>query len=153
MPISDDYRFTFDVQGYLHLRGALTPDEVAEYTRWMDEVEGVDVEAVNADDPEARKHQLNRPVSRVFDADPRFCRFLDHPVTEPYLIEFLGENYKHIDNEVYYTHPDYKGGGWHRGVSTHSTGHVREGAFICPMVKIFYCLTDVGPNEGEFEVV
>jgi len=153
MSISDDFRFAFDVQGYLHLREALTSAEVAEYTRWMDEVQNTDVQALNADNPDGMKYQLNRPVSRVIDADPRFARFLDHPAVEPFLIEFLGPDYRHIDNEVYYTYPGYKGGHWHRGVRPHPTGHVIDGKFICPMVKVFYCMTDVGPGGGEFEVV
>ncbi|MBC8076790.1 MAG: phytanoyl-CoA dioxygenase family protein [Chloroflexales bacterium] len=35
----------------------------------------------------------------------------------------------------------------------HPTGHLVAGQFICPMVKAFYCLTDVGPGEGAFVVV
>lgn len=149
----EDLCFAFDVQGYLHLRGVLTPEEIAEYTRWMEEAERTDVHALNSDNPEGMVHQLNRPVSRVIDADPRFGRFLDHPAVEPLLIAFLGENYKHIDNELYYTYPGYKGGQWHRGVRPHPTGHVVKGKFICPMVKVFFCMTDVGSGEGEFVVI
>jgi len=153
MPIPDDLRFAFDVQGYLHLRGALTPEEVETYRQWMNEAESADVRALNADYPEGMKYQLNRPVSRMFDADSRFARFLDHPEVAPFLAEFLGEDYRHIDNDLYYTYPGYGGGGWHRGVRPHPTGHVVNGKFICPMVKVFYCMTDVGPDEGAFVVV
>jgi len=153
MALTADQRFEFDLSGFLHLRGALTPAEVAEYTRWMDSVDKIDVKALNAATPDWMQHHLNRPVSRVIDADPRFARFLDHPVVEPLLSEMLGADYRHIDNDLLYTHPGYKGGGWHRGVKVHPTGHVRDGAFICPMVKVFYCMTDVGPNEGNFEVI
>jgi ectoine hydroxylase-related dioxygenase (phytanoyl-CoA dioxygenase family) len=153
MTISDDLRFAFDVQGYLHLRGALTAEEIAEYQGWMREVESADTQAINADNRDGMQHQLNRPVSRVFDADPRFARFLDHPVVEPLLFEFLGQDYRHIDNDLYYTSPGYAGGHWHRGVRPHPTGHVVDGKFICPMVKVFYCMTDVGAGEGEFVVI
>ncbi|MCC6443199.1 MAG: phytanoyl-CoA dioxygenase family protein [Armatimonadetes bacterium] len=153
MPVSDDDRFAFDVQGYLHLRGAMPPDEVAEYTRWMDEAEKTDLSTLNADNLEGMKYHLNRPVSRVVDADPRFGRFFDHPVVEPYLAEFLGADFRHIDNDLYYTYPGYAGGGWHRGVRPHPTGHVVHGQFTCPMVKVFYCMTDVGEGGGEFEVI
>jgi hypothetical protein len=107
---SNDLRFAFDVQGYLHLRGALRQEEVAEYTRWMEEVEETDVRVLNSDHPKGMKRQLNRPVSRVIDADARFARFLDHPAVEPLLVELLGREYRHIDNELYYTYPGYKGG-------------------------------------------
>jgi hypothetical protein len=153
MPISDDLRFAFDVQGFLHVRGALTAAEVAEYNHWMSEAENANVQELNADNPDGMKHQLNRPVSRIFDVDTRFARFLDHPAVEPLLVEFLGEDYRHIDNDLYYTYPGYPGGSWHRGVRPHPTGHVVNGMFVCPMVKVFYCMTDVGPNEGEFVVV
>ncbi len=153
MSITADSRFEFDVQGYLHLRGALAPAEVAEFSRWIEETQSADVEALNADFPDGRKQQLNRPVSRIVDADSRFARLLDHPVVAPYLTEFLGADYKHIDNDLYYTHPGYPGGKWHRGVRPHPTGHVVDGRFICPMVKVFYCMSDVGPGEGEFVVI
>jgi len=153
MAISDDMRFAFDLQGYLHLRGVMTASEVAEYQQWMEEVETAETDAINTDNPEAMKHQLNRPLSRIFDADPRFAHFLDHPVVRPYLVEFLGEDYRHIDNDLYYTYPGYKGGRWHRGVRPHPTGHVVNGRFVCSMVKAFYCMTDVGPGEGEFVVI
>jgi hypothetical protein len=153
MPISQDDRFAFDVSGYLHLRGALSAAQVAEYTRWMSDVDKIDVKAFNHDRLPLLDKHLNRPVSRVIDADPRFACFLDHPVSAPYLTEFLGADYRHIDNDLYYTHPGYKGGGWHRGVRARSNGHVSNGKFVCPMVKVFYCMTDVGPGDGEFTVI
>ncbi|MBT7099737.1 hypothetical protein HN937_20345, partial [Candidatus Poribacteria bacterium] len=52
MPISDDARFEFDVQGYIHLRGALTAGELVDYGRWIAGVESVDTSALNADDAE-----------------------------------------------------------------------------------------------------
>jgi phytanoyl-CoA hydroxylase len=153
MSVTPDQRIEFDVQGYLHLRGALPEQEVELYRQWIAQAEKADVKALNDNDPERLRHQLNRPVSRVLDADPRFCRFLDHPVARPLLIEFLGEDYRHIDNDLYYTHPGYQGGEWHRGVRPHPSGYVQDGCFVCPMVKVFYCMTDVGPGEGEFVVV
>lgn len=153
MTISADERFAFDVAGYLHLRGALTPAEVAEYSRWIADAQTVDVHELNAADPDGMKQQLNRPLSRMFDADPRFAHLLDHPAVVPYLTEFLGADYRHIDNDLYFTYPGYPGGPWHRGVSAHPSGHVVDGQFICPMVKVFYCMSDVGPGEGEFVVV
>jgi ectoine hydroxylase-related dioxygenase (phytanoyl-CoA dioxygenase family) len=153
MAISEDLKFEFDVQGYLHLRHALTQEEVAEYHNWVDSVQHTDVHALNDDHKDGMAHQLNRPVSRMIDADPRFACFFDHPMVEPFLIEFLGEDYRHIDNDLYFTYPGYKGGRWHRGVRPHPTGHVVNGQFICPMVKVFYCLTDVGPDQGEFVVI
>jgi hypothetical protein len=153
MSIPQDNRFAFDMQGFLHLRGALTPEELAEYAGWMDTAERTDVQALNADRPDGMREQLNRPVSRVLDADPRFARFLDHPAVAPYLAEFLGPDYRHVDNDLYYTYPGYAGGAWHRGVRAHPSGHVAEGRFICPMVKVFYCMTDVGPDQGAFAVV
>lgn len=150
--VSADERFLFDNQGYLHLRGALSPAEVSELLRLVEENKGKDIAAINEDASYAAK-QLNRPLSRMVDADVRFARLLDHPAAAPYLREFAGEDYRHIDNDLYFTYPGFAGGGWHRGVAAHPTGHVVDGQFICPMVKVFYCLTDVGPGQGEFTVI
>lgn len=150
--VSADDRFLFDNQGYLHLRAALSPEEVATYLRLVDENKGRDMATIN-EDPSYAKHQLKRPVSRMVDADTRFAPLLDHPSVEPFLVDFLGEDYRHIDNDLYFTYPGFKGGDWHRGVRAHPTGHVVDGAFVCPMVKVFYCLTDVGPQQGAFVVV
>lgn len=151
--ISKDERFEFDIRGFLHLREAMPASEVAEYVAWMNQAEETDLKSLNADNPKGMETQLNRPVSRMIDVDPRFARFLDHSVVEPYLVEFLGSDYRHIDNEIYYTYPGYEGGRWHRGVRPHATGHLVDGQFICPMVKVFYCMTDVGPGDGEFVVL
>jgi hypothetical protein len=150
--ISDDERFVFDNQGYLHLRGALRPEEVAAYLRLVEQNRDTNVQDLN-EDPANLPHQLNRPLSRMIDADVRFAQLLDHPAVESYLGAFLGEEYRHIDNDLYFTYPGYTGGSWHRGVQAHPTGHVVQGQFICPMVKVFFCLTDVGPDQGEFVVV
>lgn len=150
--VTADERFQFDNQGYLHLRGALGAEEVAELLQLVEENKDRDIAAIN-EDPSYAANQINRPLSRMIDADLRFARLLDHPAVERYLGEFLGEDYKHIDNDLYFTYPGYKGGDWHRGVQTHPTGHVVDGEFICPMVKVFFCLTDVGPGQGEFVVV
>ncbi|MDZ4720890.1 MAG: phytanoyl-CoA dioxygenase family protein [Roseiflexaceae bacterium] len=150
--VSADECFLFDIQGYLHLRGALHQDEVSELLRLVEENMGKDIAAIN-EDPAYAAHQLNRPLSRLIDADVRFARLLDHPVTALYLAELLGADYRHIDNDLYFTYPGYNGGQWHRGVQAHPTGHVVDGQFICPMVKVFYCLTDVGTRQGEFVVV
>jgi len=90
MSISQDQKFEFDILGYFHLRNALSPAEVAEYLDWGEQIQNTDLQTLNSDRPENLKHQLNRPVSRIFDADPRFACFLDHPAVEPFLVEFLG---------------------------------------------------------------
>jgi ectoine hydroxylase-related dioxygenase (phytanoyl-CoA dioxygenase family) len=41
----------------------------------------------------------------MIDADVRFAALLDHPAVEPYLVAFLGEDYRHIDNDMYFVVP------------------------------------------------
>lgn len=151
--ITSEHRFLFDTTGYLHLQQALPAADLHCCQAWAAEALTVDLDQLHADCVADRKHHLNRPVSRILDADPRFGLLLDHPAVQPFLAEFLGADYRHIDNDLLHTAPGYPGGGWHRGVSAHPTGHVVDGRFICPMVKVFYCLTDVKPGGGEFVVV
>ncbi|HTL53485.1 MAG TPA: phytanoyl-CoA dioxygenase family protein [Planctomycetota bacterium] len=153
MPLSPEHLFLFDTTGYLHLKHALPAADLQRCQTWAEAATCVDLKKLHADCPDEVKHQLNRPVSRILDADPRFALLLDHPAIQPFLAEFLGVDYRHIDNELLHTVPGYAGGGWHRGVDPHPTGHVVDGRFICPMVKVFYCLTDVHPGGGEFVVV
>ena len=87
LQVTSAHRFEFDHRGFLHLRGVLTPEELEEYGQWMKESEGFDVKKMPGNTIEALKAQGNRPVSRIFDADPRFLRFLDHAGVEPFLAE------------------------------------------------------------------
>ena len=86
--VSDDERFLFDNQGYLHLRGALTPEEVATYLGLVEENRDRDVRELN-EDPTNLAHQINRPLSRMIDADVRFARLLDHREIAPATCEAL----------------------------------------------------------------
>src|SRR5215208_4373353 len=71
--ISADECFLFDIQGYLHLQGALGKDEVSELLRLVEENMGKDIATIN-EEPAHAIHQLNRPLSRMIDADVRFAR-------------------------------------------------------------------------------
>jgi hypothetical protein len=152
MTLTPDQRFTFDVQGYLHIRAGMASEEIAEVRTWIDEALKLDLDTLGAR-REGDAKFLNRPISCILDVDPRFARFLDHPAVQPVLSEVLGREYRHIDNELYFTYPGYEGGPWHRGVRAHPTGDVVDGTFRCAMVKVFYCMSDVGPGEGEFVVI
>ena len=63
MPISDDARFEFDVQGYVHLKGAMSAAELSDYACWMSDVEGVDIPSLNADDSRSFASLLRNPQS------------------------------------------------------------------------------------------
>ena len=102
----------FDRNGYLHLRTAIDPDELCVLLQLVAEAERLskaDIVARNAqdfqdfgsgDDEHPERHQLNHPVSRIVDHDPRFGRYFDHPSVRPLLEIALGD-YRHIDNDLY----------------------------------------------------
>src|SRR6266540_987394 len=71
--VSADECFLFDIQGYLHLHGALRQDEVSELLRLVEENMGKDIATIN-EEPSHAAHQLNRPLSRMIDADVRLAR-------------------------------------------------------------------------------
>jgi hypothetical protein len=85
--LSDDEQFLFDNQGYLHVPRALPSSEVAAYLRLVEDNRDRDVNELN-EDQSYLSHQLNRPLSRMIDADVRFAALLDHPAVEPYLVTF-----------------------------------------------------------------
>lgn len=150
--LDPDLRFLLDTQGFLHLRGALAGGELAGLQALVEGVAAVDPASLPGRDPTPSRY-LDRPLSRVLDAEPRLVRLLDHPVLEPILRELLGAGYQHIDNDLLDTVPGYPGGGWHRGVRPDAQGYVRDGRFRCTMVKAFFCLSEVDPGGGAFALV
>ena len=99
----------FDSNGYLHLRAAIDQDELCVLLQLVANAERLskaEIIAKNAqdfgsgDDKHPERHQLNHPVSRIVDHDPRFGRYFDHPSVRPLLQIALGD-YRHIDNDLY----------------------------------------------------
>lgn len=106
MSMSAEEKFFFDLEGFIHIRGVLSPEEVAEANIAIDEHR---TEIRERLDPNLRNTQPNSPLAgdpkhgrrelagMLGWADPHcrpFRNLLTHPKILPYLTELLGPGYR-----------------------------------------------------------
>jgi ectoine hydroxylase len=144
-------REQFDRDGYLIIRGALTPDEVGRYTAALDRAYA----AVAADGRIQRGNSMHQ-LSAVANC-PEAAALLDHPATFGYVWSLLGWNihvyHSHLD--VHPPLPDRRpfrfewhqdGGRQNREIETDPRPRLS--------VKLAYWLSDVSePGRGNFKAV
>ena len=137
-------RYLFDLQGFLVIESALTPQEIA-----------------------ALNQQINQQTARFepqlsclrFDSllswDTAFRGLIDNPQITPYLTELLGSNFR-LDHD--YLHIIRHGKG-PIGTSLHGGGtpydpcqyySYKDGRMYNGLLAVAYNLTDVGSGEGGF---
>ena len=158
--VSAKDRFLFDIQGFLHLRGALAEsdrlallDEVTRQekldhddSRWNPASHGgkPDLPTKIVTDNQIRLNGLLR-MSPIFDC----C--IDYPTVIPYLYGFLPNaqlgNSWSISKGV-----GVPPGGWHRGFSVEEYW-VRNGKLHTRCVNTVFFLTDNGPDDGCMAVI
>jgi ectoine hydroxylase len=144
-------REQFDRDGFLVIRGALTPDEVGRYTDALNKVYAGAVA-----DGRVRQGSSMHQLSAVANC-PEAAGLIDHPATFPYVWSLLGWNvhihHSHLD--VHPTLPDRRpfrfewhqdGGRQNREIETHPRPRLS--------VKLAYWLSDISePGRGNFKVV
>jgi ectoine hydroxylase-related dioxygenase (phytanoyl-CoA dioxygenase family) len=149
--MTETQRFLFDLQGYILIEEALTPDEVRAY---RDAIYRLAREKIA--DP-ARWDERGEPrdfltVHRPIEKDPLFLEIVDHPSVLPILQQLVGEAPILIDNDAELTPRHNQRKTWHRGVGTHGYC-VEDGRFHCTMVKCIWYLSDVGRDENPTRIL
>jgi ectoine hydroxylase len=150
-PMTVEQREQFDREGYLVIRGALTPDEVAYYTEALDRVYKEQVASGKVKEGMAM-HQLEAVANC-----PEAVGLIDHPKTFPFVWSILGWNV-HIYHSHLDVHPQIKhqkpfrfewhqdGGRQNREIETDPRPRLS--------VKLAYWLSDVSAGgRGNFTVV
>lgn len=151
MPMTAEQREEFDRDGFLIIRGALSPDEVSFYRDALDRVYA----NASADDRLGSDGSLHL-LSAVTNC-PEAAGLIDHPVTFPYVWSILGWNV-HIYHSHVDVHPPLEarrpfrfewhqdGGRQNREIETNPRPRLS--------VKLAYWLSDVSePGRGNFKVV
>ena len=145
--VSDHDRYVYDVRGYIVLRGALSPAEVARFNAHLD---ALDPEAI--ENPDERDEKL----SWLFDVHDDFAALLDHETVLPYLYEFVDEALRidgayalvKLPGECVPLHARPQsprdGTGWY---------HVHQGQITSGLTGVEYALTDMPAGTGGFRVV
>ncbi|MCE9591257.1 MAG: phytanoyl-CoA dioxygenase family protein [Planctomycetes bacterium] len=158
--VRDQDRYLFDVQGFLHLRGAIAE---ADRLALLDEV--TRQEQLEHDDnrwnPASWGGRPDLPTKMVEGAQirlngllrmsPVFDRCIDYPTVCPYLYDFLPN--AQLGNAWSISKGKGVGiGGWHSGFPPADYGF-RNGRIHTRSVNTVYFLTDNGPDDGCMTVI
>ena len=149
--VSVEERFLFDLQGFLLLRGVLSPQECktlldtienvkARFTAQPEEVREGKWPAFETTTP----NQLR--FNGLFRLDPAFDALIAHPGVLQYLKTFMDQ--PHLGNAwMIQKSVGAASGGWHRGVSPTDYAF-RNGNSRTRMLNVVFFLTDNGPDDG-----
>jgi len=158
--VTRENRFLFDVQGFLHLKGALNENDrlemLAELTR-LEQMEHDDSRYLNPG-PGGRPAHRNKSVSSgqvrldgLLRMSAAFDRCIDYPAVFPYLCDFI-RGPQLINSWSISKERGCAAGGWHCGLGTEDYT-VRHGRISTRMINTIFFLTDNGPDDGCVAVV
>ena len=150
--------FNFDLNGFLLLKGALSPQEVDALNATLDAIPPLEPQEwhgrVHRQDyvADATTPPWGVNLQNIVEAGPAFENLIDHPSWLGHCREFVGQDDLYID-EHFVTIRDQPG----TGSPLHSGGHKRaqrtqfryhDGQFHCGEINILIALDEVGPGDG-----
>ena len=147
--LTKDQRKQWKTDGYLVLKGVLSPEEVQALLATVDEM-----------DTEFRKGE-NVTADSLFDKrnvmedNDIFVDLMDHPVTLPIVRELIGDYIQLSMSEVIIRPPNPKDQGYLHTDGGQAMRTIRVSRSSSPLqIKIHYFLTDIeSPESGNFTVV
>ena len=151
MPVTAEQRAAFDRDGYLIIRGALAPDEVAAAREAIDRVYA-SVARQGCLGPDGSMHLLSAVANC-----PELAGLTDHPATFPYVWSVLGWNihvyHSHLDVHPPVPAPVPFRFEWHQDGGRQSR-EIETTLRPRLSVKLAYWLSDVSqPGRGNLKVV
>jgi hypothetical protein len=141
--MTEEQRIRFEADGFLTVRGALSPDELAGVREAADVAE----KRWRADSSQLGiRSEVLEQVQAPIEYDDRLLALLWQPRVFPLVRALLGDDVSMIDNDFFITPPrtPRTHAGWHHDVGMSGVYHPRS----VLMVKVFYLLTDVDENSG-----
>lgn len=154
-------KYLFDVQGYLVVRGLLSPEEVSTLNAALDANADkmTDKEGTYLGNSTTLQGNSRRGILHGMLEWPRpwcdpFRELLAHPKAIPYLDTMLGRGWRLDHSPVLF----YASEGT-EGLKLHGPGHqfdgsqyyvYKNGIMRCGMVSFQFQLADIGPGEGGF---
>ncbi len=163
--VTDRERYFFDLRGYLVLKGALSPAEVADINAGIDALLPIEqgewkgfVHGHNYGDDDGINMQ------QIYEGGAAFENLIDHPSWIEKVKYFVGGadtfDYNHGPLFIDESFANVRGPG--EAIGLHSGGHqgvkrtqfrYHNGAFQCGQINILMALTDIGPGDGSTMVV
>ena len=159
--VTDSDIFLFDLRGYLHLKGALDREHVAEMNAILDDVPPLEAGAwygyVHAHTYGDVTSGTN--LQQIYEAGEPFERVIDHPAWFDKVKHFVGGegsfDYHHgplfIDENFVTLRGPGEAIGIHSGGAAYTKRNqyrVKDGHFMCGQVNILMALTEIGPGDG-----
>lgn len=151
---SRDQKAQFERDGFLIVRGALSPDEIAQYTGIVDGL---------AEDERREKSLAADATIEIRNAiarDAALLPLLDHPLALGAMLDILGWNIQLTTSHVFVrpatpaAQASFKAIDWHRDGPAPGGFPIVNGALPRMYAKIGYFLTDLSePDRGNLRVV
>jgi hypothetical protein len=163
--ITDHDIFFFDLQGFLHLKGALTKDEVKDLNDGLDSIPRLEpgewyghVHSHTYGDRDGRNYQ------QIYEAGEPFEKLIDHPSWFDKVRHFMGTEGSFdethgplfIDEDFANFRSPGEGIGLHNGGQlgiSRCQFRFHHGKFHCNQINVIMALTDIGPGDGGTVVV
>jgi len=163
--LTDRDVFFFDLQGFVLLRGAISPDHVAQCNAILDELQ-------DTRHGEWRGHVHGHTfggkdglnLQQIYEAGEPFERLIDNPSWIEHVKRFVGGEgtFDHHHGAVYVDENFASIRGPGEAIGVHSGGHshcmrtqfhVANQKFHCGQINVLFALNDVGPGDGATMVV
>ena len=163
---SDLDEYLFDLNGFIILRGVLTPEEVADANARIDAIPRSLPRSGWHGWVQRENHPEHRGISyqQVYELGGVFERMIDHPKYINYVLRFTGGHdcfdYHHgpaFIDENFFT---IRGPG--EAIPLHAGGHdiskrmsfrYHNGRFQCAQINVLMAFTDIGPGDGATMVI
>lgn len=159
--------YLFDLRGYLVLKQALAPGEVAAMNATLDRMEA-DTAAGKTWHGAVHVHSYSGRdginLQQIYEGGAAFERLIDHPSWIEKVKKYVGgaQTFDHAHGELFIDENFANLRGPGEAIGLHSGGHagtkrtqfrVRNGAFHCGQINILIALRDIGPGDGATMVI
>ena len=162
--VSHRDKYLFDLQGFLIIRNALSPEELGSINDWIDAMPetkpGDWIGAIHRQDHE-EKFGIN--LQQIYEAEP-FTHLIDHPRWAARINQFIGaeDSFDAVHGPYFIDENFLNIRGPGQSISLHSGGHegvqrtrfnVVNEKFHCGQVNILMAFRDIGPGDGATMVI
>lgn len=165
---TDMEEYLFDLNGYLILRNALTPEQLAQGNAFFDEVQDFEGSGFhgNVFVNNTPGRQEGMTLQQMYEAGPMWEELIDNPVWFEKIRHFVGtddpENFDGHHGPAFIDECFAFIRGPGQAIRLHSGGHIgtirtqyryHAGKFHCGQVNILMAFNDIGPGDGATMVI
>ncbi|MCY4307840.1 MAG: phytanoyl-CoA dioxygenase family protein [Rhodobacteraceae bacterium] len=166
-PCSELERYLFDLNGYFVIKGALTPEEVSDCNKILDDLQDTQINEwrgnVHGHSFTGSHEGLN--LQQIYESGKPFERLIDHPSWIRKIIHFIGTDSNNFDGLhgpcfIDENFASIRGPG--EAIGLHSGGQDRvtrcqyvyhDGIFHCGQVNVLIAYSAIGPGDGATMII